>query len=1797
MVATVRNLKSSSSVSDYLSRDGGYYAGRDEDKAEARAKEAEHRRASAWYGEGAAALGLEEGREVAAGTFEKVLQGRVLGTGVRLGRLRDGEHEHRPGFDITFSAPKSVSLAALLPTEKRPRGDRAVIRAHDEAVRATLEWIEGTLLETRGWDPATRRRPRIKSPSMVAALFRHVASRNRDPQLHTHAVVANMTRDAEGTWKSVEPTLLHRNARLIGAYYRNELARRLVEKGYPIVPAMAGRMPSFEIAGYGPELREAFSTRRRDMVAWVDEMGLDPTSSSFQRAALSTRERKSEPVQAKLREAWLARLEAAGLGAAPTVRAREPAEIAPAPPALEIVGRAMAQLEERQPVFAAHELEAVALAHSPGAYSIGEIREAVEWMVRDGHLVEASLRGSDRAFVTERTLKAERKVIAAMKAGIGKAGRLAGEGRVEAHLDGAGLTPGQCDAVRTILLSRDRIVGVQGRAGTGKTTMLRHVRELAAGRPVIGLAPSAAAARVLERETDIHARTLQWFLTRCRALDAAGPLQERLREQFGGAVLVLDEASMVSTDQMRELMRVADGLGVARLVLVGDRSQLRAVEAGQPFRQLQDAGMTTARMDDILRQKNPELKAAVLSVLAGDPGVALEMLGAGVHEVDHDDLGVKAAEAWLALDRETRDGTLLLAPTHALREEINATVRDALAAEGVLRGRTLRIERLVNLGMTRAEKGDARNYRDGDLVLFNQDLVNYRVRKDDILTVAGIERDTVVLDHPDGGVRRIRPAGGVRYRLEVYETREIELRAGDRIRWTRNDKERKLINGEKAEVTEISRDRVRLDLADGRTVSLRTDDPQLRHIDHAWSSTVHGAQGATSDRVIAVLDSNHRALTDRSTFYVEISRARYGAEILTDDRDQLIDVLIANTGERPTGKEAVEERKPPTGAELAALVSEKEAVWTPLEEWRALEERARREGTVLFLTEGYGALVERARGLAGTPDLAAEAREFADGLLAYDRACREEGKAADEFLGLIGEQAERRRALDAASDAAGRAVAGLAEYAAWRGMADRLVANGPAVLAHPAIRSAGAAGRIARRIERLSSVLDLDDKVLAFETLRGVVTAWAEAAGTVPFYAESHGELLRQARVLAREPRLPAWLRPMVEETIAHAETCEGLCAAIRTLNRDTALLLEERLALEAETGLEPPSTLDAHAGWRERCDEAGSGWRAIQGDPATWQPHLDALKDEAAAIGKAVEWFETLKRHDAAWAELSEGYNSHLEEAGRRDCLPFDLEGWDGLVDMARVITNTKDVPDGAKRAAKRVLDEDRSCREERADIEAFRDGAKRHGEFWDALRAEAEWRDIPTIDLPAYRPLEPPERALRETGRAILDDMARYGPHLVRIPDGPETVAGALDRLDEHALHDRCADALEELAGTERDAVGRGIGLSADAECRKARREVRRLAGEDGLDEAMRRRLEAELAEQAARAAVWLELLKLAEEMDALAREREEIDEEAARQDVPRPLLAAWRDWEERARAFVENAAWALHDADLLRGWEGLTDLPARVGEERERMGGRVRLPAHEEARLDRMLEAETARLRDPDAAHVYEHGWWGQKPLAAGDRLQLSQWRDGPGREAVVVWPGVDGGRARGARVALEWAGAEGSAEWVAARELAGSGVRRASWSDERLRAAALARAEAAVSAGLPLYCRGGLVTGDRVRWIEIVGPRGAAPDGTPAGMGRSMAVTVEAELVERSIGPREEEERCTLRETWRSDGAALGEIDVSFGLLMAGGAMRAFRDDEKERERRLREQEERRRIERELEAERQLFQAMRLGMGLG
>ena len=142
--------------------------------------------------------------------------------------------------------------------------------------------------------------------------------------------------------------------------------------------------------------------------------------------------------------------------------------------------------------------------------------------------------------------------------------------------------------------------------------------------------------------------------------------------------------------------------------------------------------------------------------------------------------------------------------------------------------------------------------------------------------------------------------------IEVYRSEEIELRAGDRIRWTRNDAGLGLVNSGTAEVAAVRDSRVTFRLEDGRSLDLTPGDPQLRHIDRAWASTVHAFQGRTVDTVIAAMEANHPHLTTQKSFYVEISRARDRAELVTDDRAALKEQLEAATGERIAALEAVE---------------------------------------------------------------------------------------------------------------------------------------------------------------------------------------------------------------------------------------------------------------------------------------------------------------------------------------------------------------------------------------------------------------------------------------------------------------------------------------------------------------------------------------------------------------------------------------------------------------------------------------------------------------------------------------------------------------------------------------------------------------------------------------------------------------------------------------------------------------------------------------------------------------------------
>ncbi len=1775
MVASVRNLTSASATADYLRRDGGYYTAAGAKSDAARAKNAEHRNGSFWHGRGALALGLRPDLHVAAGKFESLLTGHVIGTGIRLGRKRDGAHEHRPGLDITFSAPKSVSLAALLPTKRHPHGDRGVVHAHDEAVKATLDWIEGNLLETRGWDPATRKRPRIKAPHMVAATFRHVASRNLDPQLHTHAVIANMTRDVQGRWRSIEATLLHRHARQIGAYYRNELSRRLMERGYDVRPAMAGRIASFEIAGYDKKLRGAFSTRRKEILTYMAERGWDHSQAAAQMATLATRRRKDEPLRAMLETVWAERARELGLGAdLAAARPRRPVRAADALSALEIVARTAERLEERQSVFAAHELETLALAHSPGRHTLDGIRQAVEQLVRDGHLVDAMLRRADRAFVTDRTLKAERSVIAMMKAGLGHAGTLARDDDVAARLAGSGLTEGQCDAVRTILLSQGRIVGVQGRAGTGKTTMLREVRELAGERKIIGLAPSAAASRVLEREAGIHARTLQWFLTRCQDADgeAPGPGLNKLRALFAGSVVVLDEASMVSTAQMRSLMRIAEQLDIARLVLVGDTGQLRPVDAGQPFRQLQQAGMTTARMSDIRRQRSPDLKAAVLSVLEGEPGEAVRLLGAGLVEVDHEDLAEKAARAWLELDPDARACTLLLAPTHALRADINQTVREGLAAEGVLRGRVLELERLVGLGMTRAEKADVRNYAEGDVVVFHQNLVNYRVKADDACTVTGIEGDHVLLSHPDGTSRRIRPEGNIRYRLEVYESRAIQLQAGDRIRWTRNDKERSLVNGEQAEIVAITGNRVRMRTADGNTLSLKHEDPQLRHIDHAWSSTVHGAQGSTADGVIAVLDSGHGLLTDQATFYVEISRARDSVMVLTDNGEQLIETLEANTGERATALEAIGV----TTDELRASLPEKTMPWRPHEE---------RAVSVTRLEGAAGALLEKRPPLPDETDgrddkASGHARDHVRGIEAAAARDAAWGRMDARIDAL---QSEADHLLDVRRNlverAAGEAcpVAEMAGYADWITAVATIEATWQDMSDDRDFRSILAARpessrAIAACLGTFRAARKCDDACARFEALRRAVHARAAAGNTIPFHVDGHDDLVRQARLVAAMKNAPEQVRSSARAVIAREAEVRDRQGRVLALAAEAGRLLDGHRRLAAQNPERPAAELAGYRAWRERWLKARRQWRAMLKRPDLWQPHLDR---DAGDVNERLGRCERLAETDAAWARFAAAHRRVRARARAEERSPFRMVGWHGLVTQATALLQRDDLPDAAAVEARGVLASDAEGRACRDAIGRFLDDARRHTRRWRILDAEArdrtrKGRDTVITDLEGYRPLAAFARELDGAGRALLRDE-RYGPHLDHDAATRRRISRALDKLERHGPFDRFLEVTGNLKALRRRARRDGV-LPFHAEGYGAVfDDVRELAGDRGLPAAARRRLKPVVTEHARCTDECARIEARVEDLARLDREHRTLEAEARRDRVPITLLDEWPRWQGKAAAWRDGAQELLDLSRFARHLNCQPVLQERIETGLAGVAERLAAPDRDRIRIAAMVHEETARLRALPPGGAFAIAWRGDEQLVAGDRLRRRLDHDGSVQELVVVWPGASGGRYRKDTLLVGRVGTERNADgsWkgverVECGDLARDQVHRATWSDERLRDAVAARERAAPDHVHRIACNRSVVAGDRLRWTTMPAP----PTGITGRHGIDRGVVTEPHHCEGVLqqivaGKTRAEDLCTLQVLRVNGRDHVHEVEMERRELSGRGCYRASWDDEDER----------------------------------
>jgi len=436
----------------------------------------------------------------------------------------------------------------------------------------------------------------------------------------------------------------------------------------------------------------------------------------------------------------------------------------------------------------------------------------------------------------------------------------------------------QKSAIEQILSSRDQIIGLQGGAGTGKTTALSVLREAAEkeGYQVRGFAPSARAAQQLA-ESGIQTETIQMFLRRRKE----PATQIRL--------IVLDESSLASTKHIHKLLRLLEPED--KVVCVGDVRQHQAVEAGSPFEQLQQHGMTTAALTEIVRQPDKEQKQIVENLAARNtPEAVAQLISRGkVIEIADERERLEAIAQDYA---KNPTDTLVISPANRERLQLNTLIHRELQREGIVSRSDQQTKVYVSRAdMTGPERTFANSYRPNeDLIRYNSASEKLKVKAGDYARVIDTDHETnrITVEFFDGRELTYNPKrlSGV----SVYYEAERAFAAGDRLQIRAPFREKRIANGELGTITKIEPDQIRLAMDSGREISV--DLRKFRHLDYGYAVTSYSAQGLTFDRVLVNADTQEsaRLLNDR-TAYVAISRARYDALIYTDSTQNLSKAL------------------------------------------------------------------------------------------------------------------------------------------------------------------------------------------------------------------------------------------------------------------------------------------------------------------------------------------------------------------------------------------------------------------------------------------------------------------------------------------------------------------------------------------------------------------------------------------------------------------------------------------------------------------------------------------------------------------------------------------------------------------------------------------------------------------------------------------------------------------------------------------------------------------------------------------
>lgn len=804
----------------------------------------------------------------------------------------------RPAYDLTFSAPKSVSLLALVD------GNQELIKAHREAVRFALNVVEKEYTRVTSINAENNKRVHENSGKISAAIFEHDVSRKLDPQLHSHAVIMNMTKHHD-EWRALNSDGFFYNSKKIGAVYQNELARRVKDLGYDIKLNQNG---TFDIVGYSEEQLQAFSKRSEQL----KELGAQ-TQKEATKLVMVERDKKLKDEDAfkieELKSKWKDECKKLDI-LHPKKRNRVGLDVHEKVEIEKVIGDSVNALTQNEIGFKKGTLEAHVLSKVLGSYTYEKTIEHV-----DNYLKKHTRRVGEEhrsEYITNYSIDIEEKTIDMMKRGKDIFESVVSKKEVEnitaaihakSIADGHnGINLGQKQAIEVLLTSNDRVFCWQGVAGAGKTFSLYSATRIMIekGYTIKALAPSSDAAQNLAKEAKLpNACTVASLLVGTTEIDRAS----------GKELWVVDEAGLLSAQDAYNLIKKAE-MENARILFVGDTKQLSAVGAGNPLKQLQEHGMRTAHLTQGMRQKDLSMKEAVNLISAQKYKEGLDILEKNrkIFEQDKDHIISSMAFDYLSLGQNERKKSLFISSTNYEKEEITNIIRSELKSRNEL-SESMTIKNYSSRDMNEFNLRYSGVYNVGDLLVLNKRAQGLKANFPyKVVEINNVKNAIVVFD---GKKEKEIKLG--KLKCNLFEENTIDICLGDRLKWTKNhsvkknidlnssnedvnkekiEKQERRINGNYFVIKSIDQKNMTAVIAyeNEKGEILKSENINLKdthYMDYSYVTTVFSSQGRTCEKVYASL-----SYVDRENFYVAVSRAEFDCKIYTHDKNDLYKKVV-----------------------------------------------------------------------------------------------------------------------------------------------------------------------------------------------------------------------------------------------------------------------------------------------------------------------------------------------------------------------------------------------------------------------------------------------------------------------------------------------------------------------------------------------------------------------------------------------------------------------------------------------------------------------------------------------------------------------------------------------------------------------------------------------------------------------------------------------------------------------------------------------------------------------------------------